>query len=808
MNLFFQEVRYALRSLKRSAASTTVIVLTLAVAMGTSAVLFAVVDTVLQSVPAADRSRVVSVSSTDSRRGRMRIGASPADFVDWKARSRSFESIGAITFGTFNLTNIDAPVRVRAVRASIDLFHALGIEPAIGRTFTSDEDQPGNNHVALLANRFWLRQFNGDPATLGRTMTLDGESYTVIGVMPARAELGALRQTDVWVPLAIDAVAAPRDQRSLYVFGRLERDVTREQSAAEMATIARQLERTYPITNGGTGIVVEPVIEAFGGGGGSVRFILTLLLLMAALLLAVACANVANVILARATSRRRELAVRAAIGAGPIALIRQLLIEDAVVSIAGAAAGLLLCAWEVDAVKAIAGTEMPIFSAMTVDTGVLLFALAMAVIAPLLFGFLPAVRASAPDLREGLKDGPRSLGGGSSGRRLRAILVGSQVAVAVALLVEVGVLVRTTLMLRSTEKGFDPIDLLTLRVDLPEAKYRDPQRAHAFFDALTSRLARLPGVRGAAVIDRLPIADRERPMRFTIQGRPAPPTGEEPWAAVASVGPSYFRTMRIPLLGGREFLAADSADAGPVALVSHFAAQRYWPRGDAVGQRVRLASDDAGGRWIDVVGIVGDVRNSDADAGLIPQMYLPHAQRPVRAMAVAVRGEAGVVSLAGTIRREVLALDRDQPIYDVKTMERVLFEDLADTYILVSMLVALAVIALGLAAAGTYGVIAYGVTQRTNEIGVRMALGAQAADVVRMVIRQGLAPVLSGACVGFAIGFALVRLTASALQEVNPHDMATYLTVSAVVGSVALLASYVPARRATRIDPVAALRAE
>jgi putative ABC transport system permease protein len=807
MDLIFQDVRYALRSLRRSPGSTIVIVLTLALAMGTSAVLFTVIDTVLQSVPAQDRSRVVSVSSTDPQRGRRRIGASPADFLDWKARSRSFESLGAMTFGTFNLTGIDTPLRVRTARASVDIFPALGIEPPIGRTFKFDEDRAGGNHVALLSKRFWQRQFDGDPAALERTIILDGEHYAVVGVMPARVEIGALRQVDLWLPLAIDSAAATRDQRSLYVFGRLKPGVTRRQSGAEMATIGGQLSQMYPTTNSGIGIVVEPAIEAFGGGG--VRFVLRLLFLMAALLIVVACANVANVILARAAGRRREFAVRAAIGAGRSALMRQLLIEDGMLSVLGGAAGLLLCTWEVDAVRAIAGTEMPIFSAMTVDTNVLLFALAIVVIAPFVFGFLPALRAAAPDLREGLKDGARSVAGNLRARRVRAILVGSQVAVAVVVLVEVGALVRTALLLRSTERGFDATNLLTVRIDLPESKYRDPDRAHQFFDTLTQRLAGLPGVRGAAAIDRLPIADRERPVRFTIEGRPAPPTGEEPWAAIASVSPSYFRTMLIPLVGGRELSSADSADAGAVALVSRLAAIRYWPRGDAVGHRVRLATDDMGGRWIDVVGIVGDVRNSDSDAGPIPQIYLPHAQRSSRAMAIVVRGaNIDVESLAGTIRREVVALDRDQPIYDVKTMDRVLFEDLADIYILVSMLVALAGIALGLAATGTYGVIAYGVTQRTSEIGVRMALGAEAADVVRMVVTQGLAPVIVGACIGFAFGFALVRVTTSALEEVTSRGLTTYLVVAVLVGAVTLLASYLPARRATRIDPMAALRAE
>jgi putative ABC transport system permease protein len=580
--------------------------------------------------------------------------------------------------------------------------------------------------------------------------------------------------------------------------------VTRARSSAELAAVARILQQQYPATNAGIGAVVDPIVEAMGGGG--VRFVMGMLILMAALLLVVACANVANVMLARAGGRRRELAVRAAIGASRLRLVRQLMIEDLVLSILGGAAGLLLCTWEVDAVKTIAGREMTILSDLAVDWRVLVFALSVSLAAPLVFGLLPALRSSGLDVRDSLKETAVSVAGGPRGRRLRNVLVGCQVAMALTLLIQVGVLARSTIALGRVDNGFDPNGVLTLRIDLPAAAYQDPRRTQEFFDALIARLEALPGVQSVGAISRLPVTTREVPTRFTVEGRAPGLPAQQPWAALVSVSADYRRTMRIPLLQGRDLTWSTAPGTAPAALISRFAARRYWPGEDPIGKRIRLEGVDT--RWMEIAGVVGDVRNSDVDAGVIPQIYVRHSDVPERAMAIVVRGEGDVASLTGVIRAQVAALDRDQPIYSASTMTQVLYDDLASTYILVGMVVALAVIALGLAAAGIYGVIAYAVTQRTHEIGVRMALGAQARDVRRMLIAQGLTPVAVGGAVGLTAGLALVRATATVLTEVNSRDPATYGGVLLLLALVSLLASYLPARRATAIDPVAALRAE
>jgi putative ABC transport system permease protein len=810
----FQDLKYATRSPTRNAPSTIVIVSTLALAMGTSAVMFAVAETVLQSVPARDRDRVVSISTTDLQHGRPRLEVSVPEFVDWQSRSRSFDALGAMTFSTLNLTRVATPMRLRAIRASADFFPALGVLPASGRLFTADDDRAGSHRVALLTDEFWRRQFAGNPGAVGREMTLDGEAYTVVGILPASVSVGSLRQTDVWVPLAADPSRAARDRRLLYVLGRLKPGVTRAQSAAEMTTISRQLEREFPTSNAGIGIAVDPALEAFGGRG-NVRFVVGLLLMMAALLVWIACANVANVILARAMGRRRELAIRSAIGASRLRLVRQLLIEDVVLSVLAGAAGLLLCAWEVDAVKAVAGRGTVILSDLAVNGNVLLFATALCLAAPIVFGLLPAIRASMPDLLDGLKDGTRTATAGPQGRRLRGILVACQVALAIALLAEVGVMVRATFALKNIEKGFSSRNVLTLRIDLPQATYAGERRVRDFLDALTSRIAELPGVQSAAAVNWLPIVNRERSVRFTIEGRAASDRGvgdlgadNALWAAVASVTPGYRRSMDIPLVEGRDLSSADSADAAPVVLVSRLAARRYWAGADPIGQHIHLQNADAGDRPAEVVGIVGDVWTGNRDVGVIPQIYVPAAQAPQRTMAIVVKSSGDAAALTAAIRDRVAALDKDQPIYDVETMDQLLEDDMVEMYIVVSLLMALAFIALGMAAAGIYGVIAYGVTQRTHEIGVRMALGAQSQTIQRMVVAQGLVPVVAGGVVGLALGFALVRVTSNAMSELTPHDSLTYVAVAGLVGTIALLASYLPARRATRIDPITALRAD
>jgi putative ABC transport system permease protein len=799
------DVRYGARSLAKDLGTTAVVVLTLALAMGSSAVIFSAVDTVLHGAPVKDPSRVVYLASTDRQRGRDRTGVSVPDLADWEAQNRSFQELAAFTFGTFNLSGIDVPVRVSALRASADLLRLWGMKPILGRGFLAEEDVPGRDRVVVLTNGFWRRQFGADPGILGRSVTLNGEPHTVIGVLPAEIDVGVLRQIDLWVPLARDVTRSPRDQRSLFIVGLLEAGVTMQQAGADIDGIARRLERQYPETNAGIGAVALPVVEILGGG--NVRFVAALLSLMAVLVVVIASANVANAILAKCSARRRELSIRTALGASRFRLVRQLMIEALILSSLGGGVGLLLCAWGLDAIRAVAGADMPVFSEMTINTRVLVFGLLLALVTPLLFGLLPAARSSSVDTREGLKEGARSAGG-LRGRRLREILVVCQVALALTLSIEIGLLVRTTLALRNMEKGFDPRNLLTLRIDLPASKYEAPDQLRDLFTRLIERTEELPGVRSAGAISRLPIADRELPGRFAIEGQPPQTPNAQPWAAHAIITPAYRRTMGIALIKGRDFALTDSASAPPVALISQLAAHRYWPDQEPIGRRIRVVTTDSSNPWLEIVGIVGDVRNSDPDAGLIPQIYVPLSQSPTRTMAIVARTESDPLALTAAIRAEVLNLDKDQPIYAVRSMDQVLYDDLAGTFILAGILVALALIAVGLAASGIYAVIAYSVAQRTHEIGIRMALGARARTVLTMVLTQGFVPILVGALAGLGGGFVLARLTSSALREMNPTDPATYVGVSVFLGTVVLLASYLPARRATAVDPIVALRAE
>jgi len=802
VDTLFQDFKYALRTLTRSGVTTFVIVGTLALAMGTSAVMFTVAETILQSVPARDRDRVVSIAATDVQHGRPRLEVSAPEFLDWRERARSFDAIGAMTFSSVNLTHVAEPMRLRAVRASADFFAALGVRPQLGRLFTAEEDR-SDGRVALLTDEFWRTRFAADPSVVGRTLTLDGDARTIVGVLPKSVDAGALRQRDVWLPLSAERDRSPRDSRALYVLGHLKPGVARAQATVDMDAIARQLEREHPRSNAGVGIAVDPSIEAFGGRG-NVRFVIGLLMLMGAVLVWIACANVANVVLARAMSRRRELAVRSAVGASRFRIVRQLLVEDVVLSIAGGAAGLLLCAWEVDAVRTIAGRDLIVLSELAIDARVVLFALGVCLAAPIVFGLLPAFRASKPDLRDGLKDGARGAAA-PGGRRLRGALVACQVALAVALLVEVGQMVRATLALQHRDKGFNPRDLLTLRIDLASAAYSSEARVRAFFDRFSERAATLPGVRAVGAADWVPIVHRERTVRFTIDGATPPAPGSEPWAALTSVTSDYRRAMEIPLISGRDFFRSDAVDAAPVALISAEAVRRYWDDGRAVGRHIRLIGSD---REREIVGVIGDVWNGNRDVPVIPQIYVPESQRTQRAMTVIVRGTPDTTSLTSAIRAAVGAIDADQPVYDVKTMETILAEDMVEMYIVVGLLVSLAAIALGLAAAGVYGVVAYSVTQRTHEIGVRMALGARSGAVHRLIVAQGLVAVAIGAVVGVVIGFGLVQATAAAMRELRPRDPLIYAAVVAGVAVVALAASYVPARRATRIDPLSALRAD
>jgi putative ABC transport system permease protein len=796
-------LRSILRGQRRTPSTAIVVVLSLAIAIAGSTVIYSAIETVLRLVPAREHDRLVYVASTDPQRGQARIGVSIPDFVDWSRQGTSFEALTAFTFGTVTLIGLDTPMRVSSVRASANLPAVWGFAAIAGRVFRSGEDQPGAERVVMLTSSFWERQFSGARDVLGRVLMLNGEPHTVIGVTSPDVNVGIFRGTDLILPLVLDPARTRRDDRTAFVVGLLKPDVTRAQAEAELAPLTQRLQAGYPSTNAGVGAIVRPLIDLTGQ---STSFVILLLAVVAAFLLLIACANAANVLLAHWTGRRREFAVRAALGASRTQQVSQLLIESFALSSMAGATGLLLAAWGVALIRAAAGSQVLVFSEMTINARALGFGVLISLIAPSIFALLPAFRSSAPNTRE-LRGG-QSMAGGVRGARLRQGLVVGQVALAFLLVIEIALLVRAAWGLNTIEKGFDSSNVLTLRVDLPAEKYGETHQTRQFVDALLGGIDALPGVVSTAATNRLPIADEEQNVPFTIEGQPIVAPEALPSAARAVITPAYLRTLRIPLLQGRSITRADTADAPAIAVVNREMARRHWPAGNAIGKRVRLAPA-APGPWIEIVGIAGNVRSSDADAGQIPQIYVPAAQSTERSFGIVLRTDGTrPADLTSAIRTQVARLDDELPVFDVATMEEVLFADLGSTYMLVGILAAVALIALALAAGGIYGLIAYTVSQRTREIGIRMALGAEPRTVVATMLKHAALALGIGGLIGVSGGVGLVYLTSTALGEMDPNDPVVYGVVLSFLASVAFLASYVPARRALRVDPIVALKAE
>ncbi|MBI4474983.1 MAG: ABC transporter permease [Acidobacteria bacterium] len=775
MNDMIQDIRYAVRALSKKLGMTALVVVTLGVAMAGTVVIYSAIDMVMHLLPIGDSSRVVFLEAVNPQRGRTRLRISLPDFQDFQTQNNSFEHLGALTLGTMNLTGREAPVRVATVRASAGVFDVWNVRAASGRNFTREDDRPGAEAVAMLSHAYWQREFDADPGVIGQTLTLNGISHTVIGMLPPALSTSVFAGAELWLPLETDRTPPDRDLRNLLVTGLLKPGVTMEQSAADVRRIAERLEQEYPATNANFSVRVLPPVEAFGGG--SVTLLIVILGIMAALLIGIGCANVANLLLAWSTERCREFMIRTALGSSRWRLVRQFMTEHLILSIAAAAFGLVLSNWGLDVVRSVGASITPIFAELSINRRVVMFTLALALGTPLGFGLAPALRSWEGDLRPAARTG-----------RLRGALVVAQIAFGLTLLVGVGLLVRTMMNIQSLEKGFDPGNLLTARLDLPAGKYVEAEDVRRFHERL------LEAIRAeAGIINKLPIADRELIETFEIEGQPTAAPDQMPWTARAVVSPSYRETMRIALLRGRDLEARDRN----VVLISKVMAERYWPGEEPLGRRIRFGE----GAWMEIAGVVGDVRNSDPDAGLVPQVYVPSADDPPRTVAIVIRG-GGVEGL----RRAVSELDKDLPIYDVATMDRVIFDDTATDVVLLGILVALAGIALVLSASGIYGVIANSVAERTKEIGIRMALGAQAGVVMRMVLKSGLRLLGVGMAVGLAGAYALGLLISSILFHVTPTDPATYGMVIGVLLLVTVLACWVPARRATRIDPLGALR--
>jgi putative ABC transport system permease protein len=728
------------------------------------------------------------------------------DYLDWRERAQSFTGLAAATGATRALTGGGDPERVSSAQVTANFFQVLGVNPVIGRALLPDEDRPGAAGVALLSHQFWQKRFGGDPNVVNRTITLDDRSVTVIGVTPANFRF--IVEGDVWEPLALDRRGSDRNRRSLLVIGRLKPGVSVAQADAEMKSVSARLAEQFPATNAGWSSTVMAAPDALWGPQGKMAFTLLLGVVFAVLL--IACANVAGLQFARGAARRKEMAVRQALGAGRWRLIRQLLTENLLLALLGGTLGMLLAVWGLSLIEARYGASLELLNTAVIDRRVLAYTMALALLSALFCGLTPTLQSSKLDLTEALKEGWRGGSGSRKTKRFRSALVVGEISLALVLLVVAGLMIRTIVAYQLIEPGFDINNLLTMRVSLPERDYATERRRREFFERALANIAAQPGVESADAITRLPLVGGSRNARrsLAIEGRAAADANDKPWAIDLVVSPGYFDAIGIRLQSGRQLSAEDTADAPRVAVISRTMADKYWPNEEPLGKRFRFENSTGDEAWVTVAGVVGDVRNDDVDAPPLPQVYLPHAQNAVSDLSLVVRTSGAPLEQVSAVRRSIGALDRKLPVYEVATMDKLLSDDLAGIRIVVELLFAFAALALALAAVGIYGVMSYAVAQRTAEIGVRMALGAQTRDILRLVVGQGAKLVLLGVAIGLAAALASAQAMRSLLYGVSPTDPLTFIAIAALLACVAIVACWIPARRATRVDPLIALKCE
>ena len=807
----WQDLRYGLRMLVKNPGFTVVAVMALALGIGANSAIFSVVNTVLlRPLPYQDPDRLVMVWEDDTKGGYPRDTPAAANYIDWRDQNQVFEGMAAIADLSFNLTGNGEPERIDGRRVSAHLFPLLGVEPHLGRAFLPEDDQPSGNRVVIMSHGLWQRRFGSDMTIIGKPLTLNGESFTVVGVMPPHFQFPS-REDELWVPIAFSSQeAANRGRHYLQVIARMKPGVTLQQAQAEMSTIATRLQQQYPDQNTDLGATVISLHEHVVG---DIKPSLLVLLGAVGFVLLIACANVANLQLARAAVRQKEISIRVALGASRLRLIRQFLTESVLLALLGGGVGLLLSVWGVNLLKAFIPEKISQAAAITIDARVMGFTLLVSLLTGLIFGLAPATQTSNFNLNETLKEGGRDSAAGSRGNRIRGLLVIAEVAVSFILLIGAGLLINSFLRLHNVDPGFRLDNLLTIQVALPAQKYPDHARRSAFHTELVNRIEALPGVKSAAVTNWIPLIYQGDSIGFSIEGRPdpAPGQGRRPTVVTRVVSPHYFRTMGIQFLQGREFGEQDRVDSPAVAVISETMVRRFWPGEDPIGKRITSGSPDSRDPddWLTIIGVVKDVRQFELTADPKPQMYLSYLQAGFFAPRhLVVSTDVEPLSLAATVRRTVWEVDKDQPVSNISTMEDVLSESLARQRFSMLLLGIFATVALVLAAVGIYGVMSYSVTQRTREFGIRMALGARGLDVLKLAIRQGAKLVLIGVAIGLAASFVLTRLMSSLLFGVTATDPLTFIGVSLLLAIVALMACFVPAHRATKVDPLLALRYE
>ena len=798
METLLKDIRYGVRSLVKRPAFTAVAVITLALGIGLNTAIFSVINAVLlRPLAYAEPVRLVTFRSNQSA----------PDLADVQAQSHAFSSFGGEVKQPLDYTAGSEPVQFQIGQVTGGYFETLGVQPELGRAITAEDDKSGAPFVVVLSHKLWRNQFGGDQQILGKTIPLSGNVYTIVGVMPSgfaspRDNIEAWTAVHVSNPLAANF----RGVHFLRTYGRLAPGLSLDQARAEMQVIDKTLAAQYPADNKNRASVLIPLHERIVGQS---RQSLLVLFAAVSLVLLIACANFANLLLARAAEREREFVIRTALGAGRWRLIRQLLTESVLVSLAGGAIAVLLAIWATNLLIALQPENLPRLQEIGVDGRVLAFTFGVSLLTGIIFGLLPAWTASRSVIGEALKEGGRSATAGGARQTMRSTFVVVELAIALVLLIGAGLLIKTFWNLRSVEPGFNPDHLLTMRVELPESRYKEVDKQTRFRTQTLDAINSLPGVQ-AAMVSELPLSGNSLDHDFLIDGRPPVAPGDEPSLESRSVLGDYFHTMQIPLRLGRDFGPQDFLENGPlVGIANDMLVRQYFANEDPLGKRVRWARSPQI-QWITIVGVVGDVKHFGLDLPEQPALYSPYTQiNPwKRWMAIAARTQANPESMAQTVKQQIWKIDSQLPVTDVRTMNEVSAESFAARRFNMLLLGIFAGLALVLAAVGIYGVMSYAVTQRTQEIGIRMALGARATDVLKLIIRNGMALTLLGVVIGVAGALALTRLLTTLLFGVTPTDKPTFIAVSAVLILVALLACYLPARRATKVDPLVALRYE
>ena len=817
METLLQDIRYGVRVLLKGRTVTFVAVIALALGIGANTAIFSVVNALLfRSLPYKNADRLAMIWETNSE---VQIGfdllpVSIAAFDDWRKQGESFEAVSILDSQRYAFTGAGAPERVAGVITSANFFDVMGASPILGRTYTDEEDRPGANRVAVISYALWQSRFGGDKEVCGRTMRLDDSNYTIIGVMPRGFQFPRATdlpsyfqlpaQTELWTPAGLtDKQLANRESHNKSVIVRLKPDVTLQQAQAEIDAITSRAAAQYEAAKGFSASVV-PLKQQLVGG---LRLALLILLGAVGLVLLIACANVANLLLARAASRQKEMAVRTALGASRARLVRQRLTESVLLAIVGGAVAVLLAVWGIDLLLALSPASIPRKHEITIDGAALAFTFTVALITGVLFGLAPAFQVSRFNLNETLKEGAR--GSTGSRNRIRSLLVVAEVALSLVLLIGAGLLIRSFARLTGTDAGFNPQNVAAMNLSLSSSRYDFGEKQTRFFQQALDHIRAIPGVVSVGAVSDLPLGGGEEIDQFSVEGAPAPKTlNDTPLADFRFVDDGYFKTLEIPFIAGRAFTAYDNETAPQVVIINESLARRHFNGEDPVGKRLKAGSLQDEAPWATIVGVVKDLKHSGLDADVRPQLYFPYPQKLWGRLVIVARSATDAASLFGAMREAVWAVDKDQPITSLRTMTDYLNDSVSQQRFNAILLAAFAVLALILAAVGIYGVMSYSVTQRTHELGIRMALGAKQRDVFRLVVMEGMKLALAGVALGLVGAFAATRLMASLLFGISATDPLTFTLISLILAGVALAACFVPARRATRVDPMVALRYE